>query len=66
MMITIQWLNLGINAVVWVCYFLAVWGIAELVKEEVHLLLAGLGTLFGFFIGSIVGLFWPIARLCVS
>ena len=63
MMLTIQWLNLGINAVVWVCYFLAVWGIAELVKGEAHLLLAGLCTLIGFFIGSIVGLIWPIARL---
>jgi len=63
---TIQWLNLGINAALWVCYFLAVWGIAVLFKEEVHLLLAGLGTLIGFFIGSIVGLIWPIVRLCVS
>ena len=65
-MITIQWLNLGINAVVWVCYFLAVWGIAELVKGEGRLWVAGLGTLIGLFIGFIVGLIWPIVRLSVG
>ena len=66
MMITIQWLNLGINAVVWVCYFLAVWGIAGLFKGEDHLLLAGLCMLIGSFIGFIVGLIWPIVRLSVG
>jgi len=65
MTITIHWLNLGINVVVWVCYFLATWGIARLFKEKDHLLLAGLCTIIGFFIGFIVGLVWPIVRLCV-
>ena len=66
MTITIHWLNLGILVATGVCWGLALGGITGLFKGEDHLLLAGLCMLIGSFIGFIVGLIWPIVRLCVS
>jgi len=60
---TIQWLNLGINAALWVCCFLAVWGVMRLFKGEGELWAAGLCPLIGMIIGLIASLIWPIARL---
>ena len=58
---TMQWSNLGINALVWVCCGLASGGVM-LFKGEARLWAIVTYVLTCMFVGEVVGLIWPIVR----
>jgi len=57
----VQWTNLGINAVTWVCCGLAMWGIMVIFKGKARLWATGLYLLV--LVGAMAGLIWPIVKM---